>query len=185
MDASASSTATWFYEEAGDRKGPITEEAIIGLMKAGKITYGSLVWKTGFPEWLKVEDTELRRHIEGLSPPPITGKHVNNTIIWVLAFAPLIGLFLEAVFAFTVNGSDGAAEAAMDNSKYWFITLALNIGLSYLDENRLRRAGWDTRRFKGMTWLVPVYLYKRAKALNQHLAYFIVWLVCFAITLTM
>ena len=111
-----------------------------------------------------------------------THKHVNNTIVWILAFAPLIGLFLEACFAFTVNADTG--EAAMDNNKYWFITLALNIGLSYLDENRLKRAGWDTSKFKGMTWLVPVYLFKRAKALNQNLAYFIVWLVCFIFTLT-
>lgn len=182
MDATASSAATWFYEETGHRKGPITEEAIIGLMKTGKISYGSLVWKAGYPEWLKVEDTELRTHLEGVSPPPITGKHVNNTIVWILAFAPLIGLFLEACFAFTVNADTG--EAAMDNNKYWFITLALNVGLSYLDENRLKRAGWDTSKFKGMTWLVPVYLFKRAKALNQNLAYFIVWLVCFIFTLT-
>ena len=109
MDATASSAATWFYEETGHRKGPITEEAIIGLMKTGKISYGSLVWKAGYPEWLKVEDTELRTHLEGVSPPPITGKHVNNTIVWILAFAPLIGLFLEACFAFTVNADTGEA----------------------------------------------------------------------------
>jgi hypothetical protein len=79
--------------------------------------------------------------------------------------------------------SDGAAKAALGDNKYWFITLALNIGLSYFDENRLERAGYDTSKFKGMTWLVPVYLFKRAKALNQSLGYFIVWLVCFVITL--
>jgi hypothetical protein len=181
MEASTSYLADWFYEEDGHRKGPVTEDVIINLIKATTITYGSLVWKSGFPEWLKIEDTELRAHLEKISPPPITGKHVNNTIVWILAFAPLIGLFLEVCVAFTVNADTG--EAAMDNNKYWFITLALNIGLSYLDENRLKHAGWDTSKFKGMTWLVPVYLFKRAKALNQNLAYFIVWLACFVFTL--
>jgi hypothetical protein len=184
MEASASHVADWFYQEDGHRKGPVTEVFIIGLIKAAKITYGSLVWKSGFPEWLKVEDTELRAHLEKVSPPPITGKHVNNTIVWILAFAPMIGLFLEAFLAYAFSSSDGAAKAALGDNKYWFITLALNIGLSYVDENRLGRAGYDTSKFKGMTWLVPVYLFKRAKALNQSLGYFIVWLVCFVISLT-
>ena len=35
-----------------------------------------------------------------------------------------------------------------------------------------------------MVWLIPVYLYQRAKVLNQNLAYFIVWIVCFALMLT-
>lgn len=64
-----------------------------------------------------------------------------------------------------------------------FITLALNVGLSYFDEGRLNRAGYDTGKFKAMAWLVPVYLYKRAKALNQSLGYFIVWMACFVLTM--
>lgn len=183
MDASMADTATWFYEEDGQRKGPVTEESILTLIRSAKVTYGSLVWKTGFPEWLKAEDTELRQHLEKVSPPPITGKHVSNAVVWVLAFAPIIGYILESAFAYAFNSSDGAAEAALGDNKYWFITLALNIGLSYFDENKLKRAGYDTSKFKAMAWLVPVYLFKRAKALNQNLAYFIVWLVCFAITL--
>ena len=181
MNASASDVASWYYEDDGHRKGPVTDEVVIGLIRTRKITYGSLVWKSGFPEWLKVEDTELRVHLEGVSPPPITGKHVNNTVVWFLAFAPLIGLFLESMFAYAINSSDSVAEAAVSDNRYWFITLALNIALSYFDENRLMRAGYDTSKFKGLTWLVPVYLYKRAKALDQNLAYFVVWLVSIAI----
>lgn len=183
MDASTADSVNWFYEVEGQRKGPITEEGIVALIKKGVVTYGTLVWKAGFPEWLKVEASELRSHLERVSPPPITGKHIGNGVVWTLAFAPLIGYVLESVFAYAVNSSDGAAEAAMNNSKYWFITLALNIGLSYFDEGKLNRAGYDTAKFKALAWLVPVYLYKRAKALNQSLGYFIVWLVCFVLTL--
>lgn len=183
MDTSSSNTASWFYEEDGRRKGPITEEVIVKLIQAGKISYGSLVWKNGFSEWLKMEDTELRHHLGKVVPPPISGKHVNNTIVWVLAFAPLIGFLFEVFVSFMIDGSGDAGAAAIDNDKYWYITLALNIGLSYFDEKRLGQAGWDTSKFKGMTWLVPVYLFKRAKVLNQSLAYFIVWLACFAISM--
>lgn len=65
----------------------------------------------------------------------------------------------------------------------WYITLALNILLGIFDEKRLQKAGHNTARFKGWIWLVPVYLYQRAQYLQQNLAYFIVWLVCFALVL--
>jgi uncharacterized protein DUF4339 len=183
MSESAADVGVWFYEEDGGRKGPITHESIVSLIKVMKVTYGSLVWRTGYPEWLKAEDTELRPFLEAVSPPPITGKHVKNTVVWLLAFAPLIGMVVEAFVAYSINANDNMAEAALENNKYWFITLALNIGLSYLDENLLVKAGYSTKSFKGMTWLVPVYLYKRAKALGQSLGYFIVWLICFAISI--
>lgn len=183
MDASTTETVSWFYETDGQRKGPVSEEGMLALIKQGIVTYGTLIWKAGFPEWLKAEDSELRSHLERVAPPPITGKHIGNGVVWTLAFAPLIGYILESVFAYAVNNSDSAADAAMSDSKYWFITLALNVGLSYFDEGRLNRAGYDTGKFKAMAWLVPVYLYKRAKALNQSLGYFIVWMVCFILTL--
>jgi hypothetical protein len=183
METSTGNTATWFYEDGGQRKGPITEENIITLINAIKVTYGSLVWKAGFPEWLRAEDTELLPYLERVSPPPITGKHIGQSIVWTLAFAPIIGSILESIFAYAVNNSDAAADMAISDSRYWFITLALNIALAYYDEGRLNRAGYDTSKFKGAAWLVPVYLYRRAKALNQNLAYFIVWLVCFAVML--
>jgi hypothetical protein len=183
MDASTTESVSWFYEIDGQRKGPITQEAIIILIMQGTITYGMLVWKAGFPEWLKVEDSELRAQLERVAPPPITGKHIGNGVVWILAFAPIIGYFLETAFSYVVNNSDTAADAAMTDSKYWFITLALNIGLSYFDEGRLQRAGYDTSKFKAIAWFVPGYLYKRAKALNQSLGYFVVWMVCFVLTL--
>ncbi|MCB1659010.1 MAG: DUF4339 domain-containing protein, partial [Pseudomonadales bacterium] len=64
------------------------------------------------------------------------------------------------------------------------ITLILNIGLSYWDEKRIKAAGTNTESFSGWVWLVPVYLFQRAKALKQNLAYFIVWIVCFVIVLS-
>ncbi|MPM84347.1 hypothetical protein SDC9_131418 [bioreactor metagenome] len=71
----------------------------------------------------------------------------------------------------------------MNDSKYWSVTLALNIILSFADEKLLRKAGHNTSKFKGWVWLVPVYLYQRAKATRQNLAYFVVWIICFIFTL--
>ncbi len=174
----------WFYEDKGQRKGPVSEDELIKLIKSSIISHGSSVWKEGFPDWLKVENTDLRIYLDNSSPPPLSGEHINNTIIWFLAFAPLIGYFLEWIVAGAVHGNNQfAAQVAMANSKYWFVTLALNIGLSVLDEKKLKKAGHNTDKFKGWVWLVPVYLFQRAKATKQNLAYFIVWIVCFVLVL--
>lgn len=52
-----------------------------------------------------------------------------------------------------------------------------------LDERRLRRAGVDTSRFGKIVFIVPVYLWKRAIALNQTPAYFWTWIALFSATL--
>lgn len=182
MDNEKAGNDDWFYEEGGQRRGPVSESQMIEFIRSGRITYGTLVWKEGFPEWLKVENTALGTHLYGASPPPISGRHINNTVVWILAFSPILGMFMESIVAHTLN-EGYVADVVFHANKYWFITLALNIGLSYLDENRLERAGWDTSRFKGWTWLVPVYLFQRAKNLNQGKGYFVTWIVCFVLDL--
>lgn len=175
----------WFYEEDGQRAGPVSESEIAQLIKATKISYGTPVWKKGFPDWLVIEKTDLRVQLEAVAPPPLTGAHVNNTVVWVLAFAPILGYFLEAVAASFVYGDNNwLADKALASNEFWFITLVLNIGLSYFDERRLQRAGHNTDKFRGWIWFVPVYLYQRAKWMKQNLAYFIVWIVCFLISLS-
>lgn len=175
--------AIWFHEEEGARKGPLTEAKMIELIKNQTITGSTAIWKKGFPDWLKLENTDMKVHMDDKAPPPLSGEHVNNTIIWVLAFAPFIGYLLEYFLAGMLNGNRRLADLAMESSKYWYVTLALNIGLSYYDEHKLKLAGHDTSKFKGLAFIVPVYLYQRAQALKQNLAYFIVWIACFVVVL--
>lgn len=179
---SAAIPGEWHYDEDGQRKGPVPASEMERLIAAGKITYGSMVWKKGLPEWQPVENSELNIHLHN-SPPPLTGTMVNNTIVWTLAFAPVLGFLLEYFVAGAVHRNEFVAESAASSGQYWYITLILNLALSYLDENRLRKAGVNTDKFKGMTWLIPVYLFQRAKYLKQNKAYFIVWLICFAFIL--
>ncbi|TVL08690.1 hypothetical protein AYI82_10140 [Shewanella algae] len=175
----------WFYEAKGERKGGVSEVAIVELIKNGTISYGTSVWRKGFPDWMKVENTELKAHLDDSAPPPLTGENVNNTIIWFLAFAPAIGLFLEGFVAGIVYGdNEYRIEEAISGAEFWYITLILNIALSIFDSKRLKAAGHNTDKFKGWVWLVPVYLFQRAKALKQNYAYFAVWIVCFLVSLS-
>ena len=113
----------------------------------------------------------LSKSIE--SPTDASAVVVNNTLVWWLAFTPIIGVVVAGLLA---------ALTRKHISYFWWVTLILNIGLSMFDEQMLKKAGHDTEKMGG-AWLVPVYLYKRAQVLNQNNAYFIVWTVLFVLTL--
>lgn len=93
---------------------------------------------------------------------------VDNTLVWILAFAPILGAICGQVL------KDSLESGWM----LQFPTLALNIVLAVMDQKKLRQQGYDTSSL-GKTWLIPTYLYKRAKLFHHSLAYFIVWIVCF------
>lgn len=154
------------------------------LIQASIISRTTPVWRQGLTAWTPAENTELHTQFTDTAAPLPTSNKVSNSIVWTLAFAPLIGNVIEWMIAGAIHqGNIHAIQAAMNSSPYWFVTLALNIALSILDEKRLQSAGHDTKSFKGWTWIVPVYLYQRAKATHQSLAYFIVWIICFVLTL--
>lgn len=186
MSASQAEPIQWFYEDKGQKKGPVTEEAIAQLIRVSTLSGSTPVWKQGFADWTAVQNTDLRAHLDTTSPPPLSGEHINNKVVWTLAFAPLLGGFLEWGLAeILYRGDDSAVESAMNNGTLWFVTLLLNIALAFFDEKLLTKAGHNTSKFKGWLWIVPVYLYQRAKATKQSIAYFIVWIVCFLVNLGM
>jgi hypothetical protein len=163
----------WFYETDGEKHGPVDKNKIKELTESGCLTYGSKVWKKGFPEWLNIENTDFQENI--VSPPPLTGDSINNTIIWFLAFAPIIGLFFEYFFWSLFGGN-----VDFYGGELFFITVILNIWFSNIDAKKLSSAGHNTSKM-GMSWIVPVYLFKRSKILKHNYAYFVVWLLCFII----
>ena len=101
---------------------------------------------------------------------------VENTIVWILAFAPLIGELLQCFIAGLMYGDIWGRYY----EEFWIVTIILNILLCHIDENKLKNQGIDTEEF-GSTWLVPVYLYRRAKHLGHDQAYFWVWIVLFTL----
>lgn len=99
------------------------------------------------------------------------GNDISNLIVWLLAFAPIIGTAIEQI----------TGKALSVNPNYlFFTTIILNVGFSTYDARMLGKAGYDTTPM-GSAWLVPVYLYERAKILKQNKAYFIVWCILFTV----
>ncbi|AJJ10326.1 hypothetical protein CH64_2076 [Yersinia rohdei] len=174
----------WHYEKNGIRHDGITEEEMMERVKRGELTASTLVWKPGMSDWQPLSTTPLTVALAHcITPPALPGHRIPGGVVWTLAFAPFIGYALEL---WTVGLSGMGFEEAYDavsGGQYWFITLLLNISLGYLDERRLRKAGVDTTAFGKLAWLVPFYLWRRAKSLGQKSAYFWVWLVMLFLTL--
>lgn len=163
----------WHYSTNGKRFGPFTHEALLEEFKSKRINASSQLWNTSWADWKPVLDTTFADMLrDPNAPPPLTGAAVSNGVVWVLAFVPFIGPFLEGFFS-EISGIPVAS--------LWVITLSLSVILSAVDEKKIRAAGHDTSRM-GAVWFVPVYLYKRAVALKQNNAYFVVWCVTFALS---
>jgi hypothetical protein len=156
--------AEWYYSSAGNRVGPVSLFEIKDLIKSGDIKRDTTVWRQGMQDWQAAGISDLSKLFEKTNePPPLLGDDVNNTIVWVLAFAPVF-------YAFASLG--------------WLFAIIINLCLCAWDEHNLKKAGHDT---KGMTvWavlLVPVYLFTRASRLKHKGYYAWVWLIMFIISL--
>ena len=172
----------WFYEKNGQRIGPIQETQMLGLLETGGLDTQTLVWHPSLTQWLPLSATPLANSIQHpLAPPPLPAAVINNTIVWILAFAPIIGIFCEGFIAGAVYHSEHRAMRAVSEGEFFYITLIINIVLSYWDEFTQKKAGVNTSKYGKMAWLVPVYLWKRAKTLGQTPAYFWCWVISFAI----
>ena len=172
----------WFYEKNGQRIGPVMEAQLIGLVGSGDISTQTLVWHQSLTQWQPLHATPLASQIPPPTlPPALPSVVISNTLVWILAFAPIIGIFCEGFVAGAVYNGEHRAMRAVAEGEFFYITLIINIALSYWDERTLKKAGVDTSQYGKMAWLVPVYLWKRAKALQQKPVYFWCWAVTFAL----
>lgn len=167
--------AIWYYERNGTRVGPLTRTAVEDLFHKAEIDGDTLVWEPNLGStWRRLSDLNEFRKQEA-TPPPLPATHVNNSIAWFLALVPLIGYAVEHVV------SD--AGVRFTDSKLFLGYWIANIVLCSIDLGKIKAAGRSGRTLQ--TWavlLVPVYLYKRARFLNQPLHYFWVWIAAFVLS---
>lgn len=205
MEQKSDAPIKWYYSKDDASVGPVGRADIQALIASADLSPSSLVWRKGMVAWTSLGSTEFSRLFDlppplpamsaplvGVAPLPIgpsraaaspalvstpaapaTGLLVKNHLVWWLAFAPLIGALIAGFLSAMTN---------KDIVYFLWATLVLNVVLSELDAKALKEAGHDTAKM-GLAWLVPVYLYKRAIVLQQNNAYFIVWIVCFVLSL--
>ena len=165
----------WWYEMNGEQKGPVNDNEIMKLIKNGSLNKENLIWKDGMNKWVPIRITDFNAYFRTDVPPPLTGDAISNTIVWWLSFAPFLGIVVASFLAKLDN--------SYNYNKYWFITLIINVVLSYADDRNLKKAGHDTSKL-GSAFLVPIYLYKRAEMLKQSNTYFWIWIILFVLSLS-
>ncbi len=92
----------------------------------------------------------------------------GNEMAWIIACAPLIGAFAGGIVSGLFHYNVGLLV---------IVTIAINIFLCVKDSKELNKNGIDTSGLS--TWFVPLYLFQRAKLLNEQPGYPILWCVLF------
>ena len=62
----------WYYAEGTEQRGPVTEDTLLQMLRAGQLTASHLAWRPGMAEWLPISAiAEVAWEVPG-GPPPLT-----------------------------------------------------------------------------------------------------------------
>lgn len=179
----------WYYVDNGTRKGPISASEIQDLLKQKKLDGDDQIWRKGMKEWSSVRNSELSALVES-EPPPVSGQHIGNSLVWIIAMVPLAVGLIDASLA-----SDPSVVLAKGIAPYvgksvqaphvpWTVPVAIYTLLGLWDEHRLKKAGHSSKWMTGFAALLtPIYLFMRAKKLKQRPTYAITWVALFVFSL--
>jgi len=180
-------TDGWFFVENGQRRGPAANTELLELLRTNKISFDTPIWRKGMVDWQPLHSTEIGAELKD-TPPPIATDQINNGLVWALAFAPIVYLFVDAALLNYQNShppGDTFFEAFL-SPLTWLIPGTTNAILCLVDAEQLRRAGY---RSNAMTifalLLAPVYLFVRAQRLRQTPTYGSVWVATFIVSIVL
>jgi len=172
----------WYYIMNGTRQGPTTAMAIKELLNKREIETDTQVWRKGMPEWKSLRESDLAELVAA-EPPAISPRQIGNGYVWTLALLPLVFGVIEA--AISVSNQEAAARSLVlgfpyhpSNGLPFQIPVVINAFLGWLDDRRLKQAGYGSRLTRVMAVLfTPIYLFLRAKRLKQRPYYAAAWIV--------
>ncbi|HAG04604.1 MAG TPA: hypothetical protein DCG28_04100 [Lachnospiraceae bacterium] len=160
------SAPLWYYYLGNVRKGPVSEKQIEDFVRDGVLERDSMVWREGFSEWLKIENTAFMSFIQ--QRPALSDKW-----LWTLATVPLLVNFMLLKFI---------PEAG--STPITIIVIVLNTIFFLLDVNYLRENGVDAGAWMWLGLvLIPVYLFVRASKTTKNWGPGIVYTVLFVLSL--
>ncbi len=175
-ETASASGSQWFYVADGTKFGPINRRDLGDALRNGGLNRETPVWHQGMADWKPAYQSDLWENPVQGSPPPLPASHVDNRMAWAIAFVPLIGILLERIAA------DSFSEPSLPI--IFLAYFAAYCVLALIDIRRIEKGGYNPRRiirpwFFALVFIVPVYLYKRARALGQSLGYFWAWIAAF------
>jgi GYF domain 2 len=177
-------TDSWYYVTNGVKHGPVSATTIRDLLRRKEIETDAQVWRKGMLGWKSIRESDLAELV-ATEPPTISPQHIGNGYVWVLAILPLVWGVIDA----SINASNQQAAARTIALGFPYhpsrglpfqIPIVVNALFGWLDESRLRKAGYGSNWLRAAAVLLaPVYLFVRAKRLRQTPWYAICWIVTF------
>ncbi|MFP6557792.1 hypothetical protein WJ542_05565 [Paraburkholderia sp. B3] len=112
------------------------------------------------------------------------GSRHEKIILWLLAFAPLISLVIRSMLIGLNAGISGIEDDQFDDymaysfshAHYWWVAVICNYGLTLIDYLQLKKHQINTKQFGKLSFIIPVYLWRRCSAFQQSRVIFWVWL---------
>jgi uncharacterized protein DUF4339 len=172
----------WYYVVNGARQGPTTAAAIKAMLDNREIETDTQVWRKSMPEWKSLRESDLAELVAA-QPPAISSQHIGSGYVWTLALLPLVFGVIEA--AISASNQEAAVRSLALGFPYhpskglpYQIPVLINACLGWLDDRRLKQAGYGTRLTRvAAVLLTPVYLFLRAKRLKQRPYYAVAWII--------
>jgi hypothetical protein len=172
----------WHYVANGAKKGPVSATTIRDLLNRKEIEPDTQVWRKGMTDWKSIRESDLAELV-ATEPPPISPQHIGNGYVWILAFIPLIFGVIDAAVA--ASNQEAAARSLVLGFPYhaskglpFQIPLLINALLGWLDDRKLKQAGYGSRLTRVTAVLFqPIYLFLRAKRLKQRPYYAVAWII--------
>ncbi|WFU81324.1 DUF4339 domain-containing protein [Bradyrhizobium sp. CIAT3101] len=185
MTNTVASDEEWFYAQGGQRKGPVPTGTLRELLATQAIDGETQIWRKGLANWQPLRTTEIGTQLKDI-PPPIAASHVNNGLVWALAFAPLAYLFVDVALLNYQNSHPAGDEffEAFLSPLSWLVPVLTNAVLCLVDTEQLKRAGYSSGWLTLFALLLaPVYLFVRAQRLGQTPTYGFVWIATFIVSI--
>lgn len=170
----------WYYATEGSREGPVSAEEMSSLVESGRISGSTLVWKTGMPKWIPLEESDLAVHVT--APPPLPEAAVRNGLVWLIAVYPIIHVMLFGNMLEIVSLTMGL-PAFLGDAFVYVVVYSL---LAVFDLNRLEKSGHTSGNIaSGWIFIIPVYLFKRCRATrSKHYGPFVAWIIAVFVSST-
>src|SRR5687768_14668949 len=61
----------WYYAQGGEQRGPVSREALRGMLSSGQVAWGELVWTEGMESWKAAGEVDELKVSRAVAPPPV------------------------------------------------------------------------------------------------------------------
>ena len=162
-------SSNWWYIKKGKNIGPHNEPEMNKLIRFGEIGRKTPVWCTGMKNWCDADTSPVGAAFD-------KAKHVNSRFAWALAIVPFAMYYFTELMLTVFRPQWSGTSIAL------LVIILLTLILWGFDQDNLRKSGHRLSgwMYSGM-WLVPVYLFVRARFTGRKYGYAICGIVPFAV----